>query len=88
MDAASILSQVDQEQFKQEVISALTSGAQPLDPNVTTALNKLSKKKSFKLDELRALFHDRGHQNYFEPNEIIESVIQGVILFATSCGRP
>ena len=76
MDAASILSQVDQEQFKQEVISALTSGAQPLDPNVTTALNKLSKKKSFKLDELRALFNDRGHQNYFEPNEIIESVIE------------
>ena len=76
MDAASILSQVDQEQFKQEVISALTSGAQPLDPNVTTALNKLSKKKSFKLDELRALFHDRGHENYFEPNEIIESVIE------------
>ena len=76
MDAASILSQVDQEQFKQEVISALTSGAQPLDPNVTTALNKLSKKKSFKLDELRALFHDRGHENYFEHNEIIESVIE------------
>ena len=61
MDAASILSQVDQEQFKQDVISALTSGEQPLDPNVTNALNKLSKKKSFKLDELRELFHDRGH---------------------------
>ena len=76
MDAASILSQVDQEKFKSEVIAALTSGAQPLDPNATTALNKLSKKKSFKLDELRALFHDKGHVGYFQPNEIIESVVE------------
>ena len=35
MDAATVLSQVDQEQFKQDVISALTSGQQPLDPNHT-----------------------------------------------------
>ena len=75
MDDASVLSQVDQEQFKQDVISALTSGEQPLDPNVTNALNKLSKKKSFKLEELRELFHDRGHESYLEPNEIIKSVI-------------
>ena len=45
MDAATVLSQVDQEQFKQDVITALTSGQQSLDPNVTNALNKLSKKK-------------------------------------------
>ena len=76
MDAASILTQVDQEQFKSEVIAALTNGAQPLDPNVTTALNKLSKKKSIKLDKLRALFHDRGHEGYFQPNKIIESVVE------------
>ena len=73
MDAATVLNQVDQEQFKQDVICALTSGQKPLDTN---ALNKLSKKKSFKLDELRELFHDRGHEGYFEPNEIIESVIE------------
>ena len=76
MDAATVLCQVDQEQFKQDVITALTSGQEPLDPNVTNALNKLSRKKSYKLDELRDLFHDRGHESYFEPNEIIESVIE------------
>ena len=59
MDAATVLSQVDQEQFKQDVITALTSGQEPLDPNVTNALNKLSRKKSYKLDELRDLLHDR-----------------------------
>ena len=68
MDAATVLSQVDQEQFKQDVITALTSGQQPLDPNVKNALNKLSKKKSYKLDELRELFHDRGSESYPEPN--------------------
>ena len=56
MDAASILSQVDQEQFKQEVISALTSGAQPLDLNVTTALNKLSKKEIFQTRRAESTF--------------------------------
>ena len=49
MDAATVLSQVDQEQFKQDVVSALTSGQEPLDPNVVNALNKLSSKKSFKI---------------------------------------
>ena len=44
MDAATVLSQVEQEQFKQDVISALTIGQQPLDPNVQSALNKLSRK--------------------------------------------
>ena len=76
MDAETILSQVDQEQFNQDVITALTSGQEPLDPNVISALNKLSRKKSYKLNELRNLFHDRGHESYFEPNEIIESVIE------------
>lgn len=76
MDAATVLSQVDQEQFKQDVVSALTSGQEPLDPNVVNALNKLSRKKSFKLNELRELFLNRGHLSYFEPNEIIESVIE------------
>ena len=56
MDAATVLSQVDQEQFKQDVISALTNGQQPLNPNVQLALNKLSRKKSFKITELRELF--------------------------------
>ena len=76
MDAATVISQVNQKQFKQDVITALTSGQGPLDPNVINALNKLSRKKSYKLNELRDLFHDRGHESYFEPNEIIESVIE------------